>query len=361
MNKNKETKILCPKCGAQFAIPQNEFVTVSKVIGKDSGLGIVYPDVVGKDEPTKPLHTAQERIGLLRNAGIDVSNLFAMQGANGDEYIASNKEGMLSVLDDNDLLFNYIVDQGTIPSNRLFRRWVMAQMFHMMSATLYQSNELVGVTGMIHRFGYEYQWKMLMAELYAQKKMEKRDTTNFADRNRWFNIDVVSAMANDYIVKLKKRIDGLIIRKCKGIPYKRICGRNIFILDMQTKLYNPLYKVIVNIKKANNATQLYDVAKQFNDLRIKMEQNTIQSKLWIDAYKGSGAFFTMQNLIRFHDCIAIDDSGKRLDKYQSLAFLSAKADLYKAGGGWRLLAVLKKMLSDNDIDLKKKIAEWRKK
>ncbi|MCO7112326.1 hypothetical protein NIB75_06490 [Bacteroides uniformis] len=46
--------------------------------------------------------------------------------------------------------------------------------------------------------------------------------------------------------------------------------------------------------------------------------------------------------IRFHGCTAIDDSGRRLDKYQSLAFLSAKAEEYKNGEGWRLLAVLEK-------------------
>lgn len=78
-------------------------------------------------------------------------------------------------------------------------------------------------------------------------------------------------------------------------------------------------------------------------------------------YKGAGAFFTMQNLIRFHGCTAVNDRGRRLDKYQSLAFLSAKAEEYKNGEGWRLLAVLKKMLADNNINIKKKMAAWRKK
>jgi hypothetical protein len=35
--------------------------------------------------------------------------------------------------------------------------------------------------------------------------------------------------------------------------------------------------------------------------------------------------------------------------------------MYRNGDGWRLLAVLKKMLEDNGIDLKRKMAEWRKK
>ena len=50
-----------------------------------------------------------------------------------------------------------------------------------------------------------------------------------------------------------------------------------------------------------------------------------------------------------------------MNKFQSLAFLSAKAEEYRDGDGWRLLAMLKKMLDDNGIDIQKKMAEWRKK
>ncbi|MFS2518286.1 ubiquitin carboxyl-hydrolase [Bacteroides xylanisolvens] len=356
-NKKKETKVLCPRCGTEFATPKKEFTTVATVIGKDSGLGIVYPAVVAQDKPAK---TAQERIEALRNAGVDVNNLFAMKGANGDEYIASNKDGRLAILDDDDPIFDHIISQGTVP-NRLCRRWVMGQMFHMMSYTPYRSKEPVGVTYMIHSLGYEYQWKMLLNELHAQMKMEGRDAVNFADRNRWFNTDVIVAMAEDYIAQLTKRVDALKERKCKGVPYKRIRNRDIFVLDLQDKLYKPLWMAAARIKQAKNAVQLYNTAKKFNDMRIRMQHDTPQSKAWVDAYKGSGAFFTMQNLIRFHACVAIDDNGKRLDKYQSLAFLSEKAEMYKDGEGWRLLAVLKKMLSDNNIDIKKKMAGWRKK
>ncbi len=355
--KKKETKVLCPQCGTEFAIAEKGFTTMATIVGKDSGLGVMYPTVVGQAAPSK---TAQERIEALRDVGVDVSNLFAMRGANGGEYIASNTDGMISVLDDNNPIFDQIIAQGTVPNYRLFRRWVTAKMFYMMSYIPYGEREPLGVTAMIHRLGYEYQWKMLLNELYAQMKMESKDPQNFADRNRWFNANVVVAMAEDYIVLLKERMEGLKERKCKGIPYKRICGRNIFVSDFQAKLYNPLQKVITHIKQAKNATQLYNTTKKFNETRINMLHYTPQSKTWVDAYKGSGAFFTMQNLIRFHGCVVVDDAGKRLDKYQSLAFILAKAEAYKDGEGWRLLAVLKKMLSDNNINIKKKMMEWRK-
>lgn len=359
-NKKKETKVLCPECGTEFAIAKNEFTTMATVIGQDSGLGVVYPATVGRTAPAKLPEKAEERIEALRNAGVDVSCLFAMRGANGGECIASNKGGKLVVLDDNDPLFDIIISQGTVPNRRLFRRWVMAQMFHMLSETDYRSREPLGVTCMIHYLGYEYQWKMLMNELYAQMKMENKDPESFIERNRWFNIDVVVTIAMDYTVQLKERVDALKVRKCKGIPYKRLGNRNIFVSDLHSKLYSPLNTAIARIRKAKNAAQLFDAAKKFSDMRIRMPHNTPQSKAWMDAFKGAGAFFTMQNLIRFHGCVAYDDRKKRLNKYQSLAFILAKAEEYKDGEGWRLLAVLKKMLKDNNIDIKKKMAEWHK-
>nr|DAE30331.1 MAG TPA: zinc-ribbon domain protein [virus sp. ct5rm7] len=359
-----KTKVLCPQCGTEFAIADKERTMVATVIGKDSGLGVVYPVGAGQDSPPPQARlpkTAKERIEALRAAGIDVSHLFAMQGANGGECVASNKDGQLAILEDDDPIFRMIINQGDVPNRRLFRRWVMAQMFRMMTCTDYRSGEPMGVTGMIHRLGHEYQWKMLLNELLAQMKMEKLDPENFADRNRWFNAEMVEAMAKDYVKRLKEHIDFQKPKKCKGIPYKRIGSRNIFEADLETKIYRPLQAAIYDIRNAKDPARLYAAARKFNERRIKMSYKTPQSKAWMDAYKGAGAFFTMQNLIRFHGCTAINDKGKRLDKYQSLAFLTTKAEAYKDGEGWRLLAVLKKMLDDNNIDIQNKMAEWRKK
>lgn len=342
MKKTKEMSVTCPQCRTELAIAVHEVA------------------VDTDNTPTKLTKTAVERIEALRNVGVDVSNLFAMRGANGGEFIASNKEGELTILSDDDPIFQYISRQGTVPNRRLFRRFVMAQMFHMLSYAPYGECKPVGVTEMIHRLGYDYQWKMLLNELRAQMKMEGRDVVNFTDRNRWFNAGVVEAMAQDYIKLLSKHVAALQIKKCKGVPYKHVGGCNIFVDDLYSKLYYPLDKALSCIKYAKNATQLYNAAKQFNDLRIRLSPGTPQCKEWVDAYKGSGAYFTMLNLIRFHGCVLINDKGKRLNKEQSMAFLWDKAEMYCNGEGWRLLAMLKKMLDDNGIDVKKKMEEWRK-
>lgn len=331
--KKKENIMICPRCGA---------------------------DLNGAENPARLPKTAQERIEALRLVGVDVSHLFAMQGANGGDYVASNQDGKLTILDDDDPIFSYITSQGDVPNRRLFRRWVMAQMFHMLSYTPYRGQSPLGVTAMIHQLGYEYQWKMLLEELHAQMKMEGRDLNGFTERNRWFNNEVASVMAHHYIKCLKEHVDKLQERKCKGIPYKRIHGRDIFVSDLNRKLYTPLVIAANHIKYAQNAAQLYDAVSKFNSQRIRLRHNTSQSKTWMDAYKGAGAYFTMQNLIRFHGCLVTDDKGKRLNKSHSLDFITLKATLYK-DEGWRMLAALKKMLKDNNIDIKKKMAEWRKK
>jgi len=356
----KKKKDVCPRCGAELTAKKNGLTIIATFIGNNSGVCSQCPDVLAQCVPSKQSQTAKERIEALRKAGVDVSNLFAMQGSNGREFIASNENGIPTILEDNHPIFSYITDQGTVPNRRLFRRFVMAQMFYMMSYVPYGQKQPVGVTEMIHRLGYEYQWKMLMNELNAQMKMERKDFQNFMDRSRWFNANVVVAMAEDYIQQLRKRVNALPEKHCKGIPYKRIGSRDIFVSDLQQKIYIPFMMAIRRITITKNASQLYHATKSFNDMRLKMPSHTPQSNVWIDAYKGAGAYFTMQNLVRFHNCMAIDDAGNCLDKSRSLAFISAKAEIYKHGEGWRLLAVLKKLLEDNNINVRKKMMEWRK-
>lgn len=326
----KQLKFACPECGTEFTLTANQ-------------------------------PKAKERIEALKKAGVDVSELFAMQSADGLEFIASASGGVINILKDDDPIFQIIKNQGTVPNRHLFRRWVMAQMFRMIYLTNNpHGNRKLGFTEVIRSMGYEYQWKMLVNELYAQYKMlVNGDPVNFKDRNRWFNKQVVLDMSKDYTKKLTERFDGLKLRKCKGVDYKRINGRNIFVEDFKSKIIKPLTYATFQIEKANNAQELWRAAKKFNELRLKMHWDTPQSSAWIDAYKGSGAFFTMQNMIRFHDCKAVNDSGKKLSKSASLTFLNKKAEEYK-NEGWRLIGLLKKMLDDNDIDVAAKIREWRK-
>lgn len=366
--RENETKVVCPKCGAEFAIAEKTHVTIGIAIGKDAGLGTIHPQVVGQDKPaskqTKLPGKADERIAALKAHGIDVSGFFSMKGADGGEYVGRLEDGKMSIIADDDPIYNAILNDGDVYNWKLARRWVMSQMFHMLAR---EGGMVCGeyknsITEQIRRMGYEYMWKQMEDELYAQMKMYKNgDMENFKDRNHWFNKGVLVAMIEDYRYQLHLHVKHHVkVKKCKGIPYKRICGENVFVDDIENKVFRPIEAFKGRAAAARNAAQLYAVVHEFNKIRKARSWNPRQCAVWIDAYKGAGAFFTMQNLIRYHKCGFEVSSGYVMNKEASYVHLKAKAAEYE-GEGWKMIGLMRQFLEDNDIDIVKKMAEWRKK
>jgi len=365
MRKNNETKVVCPKCGAQFAIADKTHVATGVVIGKDAGLGTIHPEVVGQDKPADKLpNKATDRIEALRAAGVDVSGFFAMTGANGGESVAALKEGKLTILADDDPIYDAILKGGDVYNPKLARRWVMAQMFHMLAGETTDKWGRIqnSITAQIRQRGYDYMWKQLEDELHAQWKMHQHgDKENFEDRNRWFNKELVVKMLEDYRYQLHLHVKHHVkVQKCKGVPYKRVCDENVFVDDIQKKVFAPIEELKANVAKCDRPDLLYSYVRNFNrKMRKQRGWKPKQCAAWVDAYKGAGAFFTMQNMIRYHRCVMVLDGGDKLNKLNSYSCLQGLAIQYK-GEGWRMIGVLRKFLQDNDIDIKKKMAEWRK-
>ena len=82
---------------------------------------------------------------------------------------------------------------------------------------------------------------------------------------------------------------------------------------------------------------------------IKLPWQTKKSKAWIDAFKGEGAYYTLKNLIMFHNCgIRVDGHGM-LKGIVGMSCLNEKLEEYK-GEGWRMFALMKKVIEDNNIN-----------
>ena len=358
-----ETKLTCPKCGTEFAIPNKTHVTIGIAIGKDAGLGTIHPEVVGQDKPVSKLSKlpskADERIAALKGAGVDVSAFFSMKGADGGEYVGKLEDGKMSILADNDPIYDAILEGGDVYNWKLARRWVMSQMFHMLAL---EGSKKYGeyknsIAAQIRRKGYDYMWKQMEEELHAQMKMHKNgDMENFNDRNHWFDKGVVYAMIADYQYQLHLYVKHECkVKKCKGVPYKRICGENVFVEDIQKKVFEPIIEMKEMAMKAASPALLYKAVRDFNKIRKMRSWKPKQCAAWLDAYKGAGAFFTMQNLIRYHKC-----RFEGMDKASSYSCLKGLANEYR-GEGWRMIGVLRQFLKDNNIDIEQKMAEWRKK
>ena len=314
---------------------------------------------------------AQMRLEALKAAGVDVSKYFPL----GDDQLIKIENGAAVPVDMDDATIDevgkQIVEGGYVSNWKLFRRWVMSQMFHMLRDMDKNGRTFNDV---LQHKGYEYQWRMLENELYAQMKMAAHgDHENAGARNRWFGGFVAADMAYDYIKKLRKYVDNNLIYKvkkdahgnvkktykhtCKGNPYVRLQNDDIFVADLEKKVYAPLGNLARKMYDSNTYKEVYDAVHEFNKKRKHLAWDTKQADAFITAYKGSGSYYTMRNLIMFHGARFMKN-GRKMSETDSLKELESKANLYDEEG-WRMLGVLKQLIKDNNISVHGKILEWK--
>ena len=304
----------------------------------------------GSKNTPKP-RKAQERIEALRKAGVDVTGYFAMN----DEQIIRIEDNVPRYVEDDDPIFARIAEQGYIGNYKLYRRWVMAQMFRMLR---HMEDYNWNMTKCIQSHGYEYSWKMVENELRDQYKMYKHgDMQSYYERNHWFNKAVVMEMTRDYMSKLYKYVDGLTVRHCKGKPYKTIRGKHFFTKNIHEEVYMPILRRIEVVNKAKTPQELYEAVRRLNLYRVQLHWGEKLPEIFINAYKGAGGFFTMKNLIMFHGCRFFEGS-KKLSVDKSLAALDCYTSEYK-NEGWRMIGVMKELMDKNNISICQKQQEWR--
>lgn len=321
-----------------------------------------------------------ERMEKLNNAGVDTGKYFTLDVSESipagakihivvdkdgnyiPEVVKENNdmkptEGLRKFLDETyDEIFNQIIEDGYVRNTRLHRRFVMAQMFHMLNYVSYDGKYRGYNDCLKKAYGYEYTLKMMTEEIRVLSKLEVRDNECFVERSHFFNKAVVITVLEDYLEKLKAYAEALPDRNCKGIPYKRIKGKNIFNADLDKKLYAPVRNYIFRIKYAKNYTEIHRLLEEFMRDHIKLAHDTVKSKEWVDAYKGSGAFYTLKNLVMFHGCGIVVNRFDVKFGMNAVEFLGAKADEYK-GEGWRMFALMKKVIADNEFDFDARMKE----
>ena len=326
----------------------------------------------------------KERMEKLQNAGVNTNKYFTLDvneaipagakihivvdkdGNYVPEVVKENKdmkptEGLRKFLDETyEEMFHNIIKDGYVRNTRLHRRFVMAQMFHMLNYVSYDGR-YKGYNECIKRmYGYEYTLTMMTEEIRVLSKLEGRDDESFTERSHFFTKEVVMAVLEDYFDKLKVYAEALPDRNCKGIPYKRIKGKNIFNADLDKKLYAPVRNYIFRIRYAKNYTEIHRALEAFMKNHVKLAFDTPKSKVWVDAYKGEGAFYTLKNLIMFHNCsIVIGEAAGytyKVSGYDAVRVLNDKLDEYK-GEGWRMFALMNKVISDNGINTATYIGE----
>lgn len=310
-----------------------------------------------KDMMNNRKNNKENRVAALKAAGMNTGKYFSISLPEGLQpgakiNITIDENGTPVLTSDEEALYDQVCTDGYVRNSKLHRRWVMAQMFRMLNYESYDGKKFGYDAYLNDNYGYMYQFDMILEEIRVLGKLQKRDTGEFNKRKRFFNDQVVVDLIKDYKTKLKKYIEKLPIRKCKGTPYKRICGKNIFVEDIYQKVLIPFdnvaYNVVYNMAPDTNYMKLYLVLKRLVKFvkQYKLPFETPKCKEWKNAYKGAGSYYTLMNMVKFHNCRANGMYG--LD---GVYFIEMLTDQYgEAGEYYKLFAFLKKTIEDNHFD-----------
>lgn len=294
-----------------------------------------------------------ERMEKLNAMGINTGKYFTVSLDNGTQvHLIIDENGNPKKVDD--VICNQIIEDGYVRNTKLHRRFVMAQMFEALNYVSWDRKR-TGYNEWLKNFGVKYQFEMMLEEIRVLGKLQERDSETFLERSNFFTREVVVKTMEDYIEKLKAHINSNKTYMCKGIPYKKVKGKDIFVEDLDKKIYAPMRTDIRYVQMARNYNEIYKALKTFMSKIITIPYATTKCREWVDAYKGEGAFYTLKNLVMFHNC-GIKVGYHMVYGIEAVKVLNERLYEYK-GEGWRMFALMKKVIADNNFDFHKRMNE----
>ncbi len=294
-----------------------------------------------KEKKSMQRKNVENRKATLEINGVSTDGFFALTLPNGKR-IKVDAEG--NKIEDNEVVQAV---GGNIGNKKLYRRWVMAQFFR-------QFNSPRGYAAVISSLTMKYQWDMIANELKALAKLENTDKDYFEERTYFFNINDITLMLREYVTDLEDKIADSKVKRCKGVPYITIGGENVFTSDVEKKVLSPIRKAIDDFYESTNyAVALRKFEKIKREYLKRYRTGNFAGRLFKDAYKGAGAYYTLQNMVLYHDCVLNEYKNgdkrqfvcthKGMDAYE---FMKSLLDEYY-GEGWRWTGVLKQCIEDN--------------
>lgn len=358
-NNTNVTTVRCPKCGAAFQIPAHEHAQCGVVIAKDSNMGTVYLKVDEAEQRIVPADECRQGTPLRDKHGKFLPRArWASDPAFATQENASTPDcGSLS---------EKVRKGGYVKNHRLFRRWIMAQLFHV----LRDEKVYKGYTDRLRSYGIRYMFKVMRNEFHDMFVISKNgDSAEYNRRLRWWNPRVLETIGVDFLKQLERYIPRLKQRKCEGHPYVRLPRiGNVFTDEVEDKVlkpYNALLADAVNGFQPGQVDKFLEFCDRFKEgQKLPLRMPTT----FVNAYKGNGAYFTLRNMIMFHGCFLPD---KVVNEYWSgdcmsltpmdrhLRVLDMVAERFKHDG-WQLLGLLRDTIEFNHVDVAKKIESWKK-
>ena len=222
-----------------------------------------------------------------------------------------------------------------------FRRWITAQTFRMLNYVSYDKKSKGWEAYLRDNYSYIYQFKMMVDEFKRMEKIKKTDKEEFERRLYFFNKNVV-------------------LEVCRN------CFDTCSMSDETKDKLQIIYESIENTKYEDIDSLralLIAFTKIVESRQVKIPRNAKKCKLWKESFKGSGAYYTVVNLILYHDVRVYDSwDNEFYNKNESLRYVGRELEKYYFEGNiWKMHYFMKKLLGDNDFDINEFKEKYSKK
>lgn len=337
-------EVICPNCKkTSFKVGNGENIVDTN---KLSGTVELVPETIrneNKGEKTMDLGTINFK-GMTQE---EKNEVLKAMGFNPFDFTNN--------VDKTDSVVQEIYENGYVKNEKLHRRWITAQTLRLLgwyygvikekswNGSLYTKDEWTNNVNA--KYNWTYIFKMLANEYNSLAHLKGNSF-----REEIFSPNLLHIIFDEYIKCLREYFDSLRTKKCKGVPYKTIGGRNVFVSDFEKKIITPMKMFFAknNIQWSVNSKDYkafcYSLKVFLSKYFIKLPNSTPLSKTWLDMFKKAGAYYTMENLVKY--------SGLKLVNYKTDELLNRDDSLIyleecKSQQGYQLLALLKRSLEVN--------------
>ena len=242
-------EVRCPNCQSSFVVGSNN----APVAELSDGIHYLVPETVRNENCGGKVN---DRMKAFKDAGIDISKLQSLMQTD------ANIKEIFS--DPNDEVLTEIGKGGFIRNPELFRRFITAQTWYLIR------NEQSWTEAVRKRYNISYVFKQTKQELCLQIKLMNKGIEN-DHRYSFFSLDDM---------------------------------KDIFwnLASYNYSVKNEKFTYLRNaIMASKSRKELLDVISSSNWWFRNSEH--YKPRRWLNSFKGAGAYYTLQNLIRTHGLV----------------------------------------------------------
>lgn len=282
--------------------------------------------------------TTNERMNALKAAGFDTDKYYMIQIPK--SALTKDKPIVINVMDE---IEKEIKDTGYTSCTRMYRRWICAQMLRILKEINYGARDTFNHY-VAEKYDTKYMLRMVEHEVHVLAKLQNEDEEAFDERGFFFYSWEVHRIYENYLIDIVNEWNSGKVHKCKGVPYKKLGKKNIFENDANNMMEN--LRSLMADMYTGDYSYLEKLCHTFNSIILPYGVEAKNKKEWIECFKGAGSYYTLKNLVLFHN-MPLETYGDKEDKTlhgeEAFKYMQSKLGTYE---GYQWFAMLKKALEN---------------